>query len=99
MKAMLPAAVFALVVGLILGAVIGCNKENDEKKLGDVAPWGNNALTQMTGVPKAGAVLVGQWDGTKWITIAPTRAYQQLVFIGGSAQWMTSNGSNGWSNP
>ena len=39
MKAMLPAAVFALVVGLILGAVIGCNKENDEKKLGDVTPW------------------------------------------------------------
>ena len=64
MKAMLPAAVFCLIFGLLVIAVIGCNHESDDKKLGDVNPWGSNALNQMTGSAPAGSLLVS--DGTKW---------------------------------
>jgi hypothetical protein len=63
MKSMLPAAVFCLVFGLLVLAVTSCDQDKG-KKLGDVSPWGSDALNQIAGPSSKGDILVS--DGTNW---------------------------------
>ena len=77
MKAMLPSAVFCLIFGLCVAAVIGYNHDNDDKKLGDVNPWGSNALNQIVRTSSAGDMLIS--DGTTWHLISKGAAGKVLT--------------------
>jgi len=67
--------VLALVVALTI--FTACDKTEKDNKLGDVTPWGSNALNQICGPSSKGDMLIS--DGTNWHLISKGTAGQVLT--------------------